>query len=78
MSDANGIPVMLPEEAYRLTERARLMSDAATEGMQEYGLGGLAYAKARELRHQSQPGSRLAGRKYAGSYPRGLDSDPGC
>ena len=37
----------LPKEAYRLTERARLMSDAATEGMEEYGLGGLAYAKAR-------------------------------
>ena len=31
----------LPEEAYHLTERARLMSDAATEGMDEYGLGGL-------------------------------------
>ena len=49
MSDANGIPIMLPEEAYRLTERARLMSDAAAEGMQEYGLGGLAYAKARDF-----------------------------
>ena len=49
MPDANSIPVMLPEEAYRLTERARLMSDAAAEGMQEYGLGGLAYAKARDF-----------------------------
>ena len=39
----------LPEEAYHLTERARLMSDAATEGMDEYGLGGLAYAKARDF-----------------------------
>ena len=42
-------PFALPLEAYTFTERARLMSDAATEGMEEYGLGGLAYAKTRKV-----------------------------
>ena len=49
MSDDEPVQFTLPEEAYRLTERARLMSDAATEGMEEYGLGGLAYAKTRRV-----------------------------